>query len=60
MDATIKNAHILMADDEQVNIDILARLLELEGYMNVYQTTVYLTLPNNPSAASVKPKKTTT
>lgn len=35
----LKIAHILIVDDEQANIDVLTGLLEMRGYLNVYQTT---------------------
>ena len=39
MDLSLKNAHILIVDDEQANIDVLSGLLELKDYTNVYTTT---------------------
>lgn len=39
MEPTLKNAHILIVDDEQANIDVLTGLLEIKGYINVYPTT---------------------
>ena len=38
-DSTLKNARILIVDDEQANIDVLSGLLEFKDYTNVYTTT---------------------
>lgn len=38
-DTTFKNANILIVDDTEANIDILAGLLELQGYTNIKSTT---------------------
>lgn len=35
----LKDSHILVVDDEQSNIDVLLGLLEMKGYVNVYQAT---------------------
>jgi len=37
--SNLKNASILIVDDEQANIDILTGLLEIKGYNNVYPIT---------------------
>jgi len=37
--SNLKNASILIVDDEQANIDILTGLLEVKGYNNVYPIT---------------------
>jgi two-component system sensor histidine kinase/response regulator len=39
IDSTLKNAHILIVDDQQANIDVLTGLLELQGYLNVKTLT---------------------
>ncbi|MEI7663246.1 MAG: response regulator [Bacteroidota bacterium] len=39
IDATLKNANILIVDDQEANIDILAGLLEMQGYSHVKTTT---------------------
>ena len=39
IDETLKNANILLIDDQQVNIDVLTGLLDLEGYTNYRSTT---------------------
>jgi len=38
-DYTIKNAHILIVDDQQDNIDVLHDFLEIQGYTNMCATT---------------------
>lgn len=38
-DSTLKNARILIVDDEQANVDVLSGLLEFKDYTNVYTTT---------------------
>ncbi len=38
-DYTIKNAHILIVDDQQDNIDVLHDFLEIQGYVNMCATT---------------------
>jgi two-component system, sensor histidine kinase and response regulator len=39
INSTLKNANILIVDDQEANIDILADLLEMQGYSNVRSTT---------------------
>ncbi|MCK9425703.1 MAG: response regulator [Ignavibacteriaceae bacterium] len=39
IDATLKNANILIVDDQQANIDVLTSLLELKEYTNLTTTT---------------------
>ncbi|MFY9151477.1 MAG: ATP-binding protein [Prolixibacteraceae bacterium] len=39
MEQTIKNARILIVDDEQANVDVLSGLLELKDYTNVFTAT---------------------
>ena len=39
IDSTLKNANILIVDDQQANIDILVGLLEFKGFTNVKTTT---------------------
>lgn len=39
IDSSFRNANILIVDDMKVNIDILAGLLEIQGYTNVKYTT---------------------
>ncbi|MEI8006489.1 MAG: response regulator [Bacteroidota bacterium] len=39
MDSTLKNANILIVDDNEANIDILAGLLDFQGYTSVKTTT---------------------
>jgi signal transduction histidine kinase len=39
IDSTLKNAKILIVDDQQSNVDILLGLLEAKAYPNVYSTT---------------------
>lgn len=39
MNATLKNANILIVDDQQANIDVLTSLLEFKEYTNLKQTT---------------------
>jgi len=39
IDFTLKNANILIIDDQQSNIDILLDLLEIHGYINIKYTT---------------------
>ena len=39
VDSTLKNASILIVDDQQANIDILKGLLILQGYINVKTLT---------------------
>jgi CheY-like chemotaxis protein len=38
VDSTLKNANILIVDDQQANIDVLTGLLDAKGYTN-YETT---------------------
>ncbi|MDP3432407.1 MAG: ATP-binding protein [Bacteroidota bacterium] len=38
-DSTLKNARILIVDDEQANVDVLSGLLEFKEYVNIYTTT---------------------
>jgi len=39
IDSTLKNANILIVDDQQPNIDVLEGYLEMEGYQNIKSTT---------------------
>jgi len=39
MDSTLKNANILIVDDQVANIKVLTGLLEIQGYSNVKTTT---------------------
>ena len=39
IDSTFKNANILIVDDQEPNIDVLAGLLDMQGYLNVKTTT---------------------
>ena len=39
IDSTFKNANILIVDDKVANIDILAGLLQIQGYTNIKTTT---------------------
>jgi len=39
LESTLKNAKILIIDDQQANIDILVGLLEFKGYSNLNSTT---------------------
>ena len=39
MDSTLKNANILIVDDNEANIDIIEGLLDFQGYTNVKTTT---------------------
>jgi len=39
IDSILKNANILIVDDQKANIDILAGLLEIQGYSHVKSTT---------------------
>lgn len=39
INSTLKNANILIVDDQQANIDVLTSLLELKEYTNLKQTT---------------------
>jgi two-component system, sensor histidine kinase and response regulator len=39
INSTLKNANILIVDDQEANIDVLADLLEMQGYSNVRSTT---------------------
>ncbi|MEI6682267.1 MAG: response regulator [Bacteroidota bacterium] len=39
IDSIFKNANILIVDDQEANIDILAGLLEIQGYSHVKSTT---------------------
>ena len=39
IDPTFKNAKILIVDDKEANIDVLAGLLEIQGFENVKSTT---------------------
>lgn len=39
LDETLKNAAILIVDDQEANIDILVGLLEMQGYSNIKTTT---------------------
>lgn len=38
IDATLKNARILIVDDQEANIDVLVSLLEIQGYENIKTT----------------------
>ncbi len=38
IDITLKNANILIVDDQQANIDVLEGLLEMQGYTNIKST----------------------
>jgi len=37
--SNLKNACILVVDDEQANLDVLSGMLELKEYTNVYTST---------------------
>lgn len=39
IDLTLKNANILVVDDQQANIDIITDLLEMLGYLSIKTTT---------------------
>ncbi len=39
IDSTLKNANILILDDQQSNIDILTELLDIKGFINYRATT---------------------
>ena len=39
IDSTLKNANILIVDDQEANIKVLTDLLEIKGYSNVKTTT---------------------
>ena len=39
INSTFKNANILIVDDKMANIEVLAGLLEIQGYTNVMSTT---------------------
>ncbi len=39
MDSTLKNARILMVDDNEANIDMLSSFLFIQGYTNIKTTT---------------------
>jgi len=39
LDSTLKNANILIVDDQVANIDVLVGLLEMQGYENLKTTT---------------------
>jgi two-component system, sensor histidine kinase and response regulator len=39
INSTLKNANILIIDDQEANIDILESVLLLQGYMNIKSTT---------------------
>ncbi len=39
INSTLKNANILIVDDQQANIDVLTSLLEFKQYTNLQQTT---------------------
>jgi len=39
IDPTLKNANILIVDDQQANIDVLVGLLEFKGFINIKTTT---------------------
>ncbi len=38
IDSTLKNANILIVDDQEANIDVLEGLLEMQGYSNIKST----------------------
>lgn len=38
IDSTLKNANILIVDDQEANIDVLEGLLEMQGYLNIRST----------------------
>lgn len=38
IDSTLKNANILIIDDQEANIDVLEGLLEMQGYSNIKST----------------------
>lgn len=38
IDSSLKNAKILIVDDQEANIDVLASLLEMQGYENIKTT----------------------
>ncbi len=38
IDSTLKNAKILIVDDQPSNVEILIELLDIEGYENVKST----------------------
>lgn len=39
IDASLKNANILIVDDQEANIDVLEGLLLIQGYLNIKTTT---------------------
>jgi two-component system sensor histidine kinase/response regulator len=39
IDPSLKNANILIVDDQEANIDVLEGLLEMQGYINIKTTT---------------------
>ncbi|MEI7662876.1 MAG: response regulator [Bacteroidota bacterium] len=39
IDPTLKNARILIVDDQEANIDVLSGLLEMQGYHDILTTT---------------------
>jgi len=39
INSTLKNANILIVDDQEANVDVLADFLEMQGYSNVRSTT---------------------
>ena len=39
VDASLKNANILIVDDQEANIDVLEGLLEMQGYTSIKTTT---------------------
>lgn len=39
IDSTLKNAYILIVDDQVANVDVLEGLLEVKGYNNIKSTT---------------------
>jgi len=39
IDVTLKNANILIVDDQQTNIDLLEEFLKMQGFVNIQTTT---------------------
>jgi CheY-like chemotaxis protein len=39
IDSTLKNANILIVDDQAANVEVLEGLLEIQGYNNIRTTT---------------------
>lgn len=39
IDSTLKEANILIVDDQEANIDVLEGFLEMQGYLNIKSTT---------------------